>query len=47
MLQGFTLGRNTGEITPISIQGASEILGLCFTPAEKDSMIGALQSQHS
>ncbi|SFU09512.1 Asp-tRNAAsn/Glu-tRNAGln amidotransferase A subunit [Algoriphagus locisalis] len=47
LLLGFTLGRTAGEITPISIEGASEILGLSFTPAEKDSMIGSLTSQRS
>ncbi|MCE7056313.1 amidase [Algoriphagus sp. AGSA1] len=47
LLLGFTLGHNTGEITPLSIQRASEIFGLSFTLAEKDSMIGALQSQRS
>lgn len=47
LLLGFTLGRNTGEITPISIEGASEIFGLSFTPAEKDSMLGSLENQRS
>lgn len=47
LLLGFTLGRTTGEITPISIEGASEIFGLSFTQAEKDSMIGSLTNQRS
>ncbi|MEB2773825.1 amidase [Algoriphagus sp. D3-2-R+10] len=47
ILLGFTLGRNTGEITPISIEGASDIFGLSFTPAETDSMIGSLENQRS
>ncbi|WP_339701591.1 amidase [Algoriphagus aquimarinus] len=45
LLLGFTLGRNSGEITPNSIEGASEIFGLSFTPAEKDSMLGSLKNQ--
>ncbi|MFC5625345.1 amidase [Algoriphagus winogradskyi] len=47
LLLGFTLGRNTGEITPISIEEASEIFGLSFTPAEKDSMLGSLENQRN
>lgn len=42
---GFTLGRVTGEITPQSIQGASELIGLEFSPAEKDSMVNTLKIQ--
>ncbi len=42
---GFTIGRNAGEITPNSIEGASELFGLSFSPAEKDSMIGNLKNQ--
>jgi len=42
---GFTLGKKAGEITPISIEGASELFGLSFSPAEKDSMIGNLKNQ--
>ncbi|MHA7130441.1 amidase [Algoriphagus namhaensis] len=44
---GFTIGRMTGEITPQSIDGAAEILGLEFSPAEKDSMISRLNTQRS
>ncbi|WP_192347576.1 amidase [Algoriphagus sp. Y33] len=47
ILLGFTLGKHSGEITPISIEGASGIFGLSFTPAEKDSMLGALENQLS
>ncbi|MEB2779031.1 amidase [Algoriphagus sp. C2-6-M1] len=47
LLLGFTLGRKTGEITPLSIEGASEIFGLSFTRAEKDSMIGSLENQRN
>jgi Asp-tRNA(Asn)/Glu-tRNA(Gln) amidotransferase A subunit family amidase len=42
---GFTLGKKAGEITPLSIEGASELFGLSFSPAEKDSMIGNLKNQ--
>ncbi|WP_086540272.1 amidase [Algoriphagus antarcticus] len=42
---GFSFGKKYGEITPVAIEGASELLGLSFTPAEKDSMIGTLTSQ--
>lgn len=42
---GFTFGKNMGEITPASIEGASDLFGLSFLPAEKDSMIGTLNSQ--
>jgi len=42
---GFTLGKKVTEISPISIEGASEIFGLSFSPAEKDSMIGNLKNQ--
>ncbi|SEF83171.1 amidase [Algoriphagus boritolerans] len=42
---GFTIGRNAGEITPISIEAAADLVGLSFSPAEKDSMISALNTQ--
>jgi Asp-tRNA(Asn)/Glu-tRNA(Gln) amidotransferase A subunit family amidase len=42
---GFTLGKKAGEITPLSIEGASDLFGLSFSPAEKDSMIGNLKNQ--
>jgi Asp-tRNA(Asn)/Glu-tRNA(Gln) amidotransferase A subunit family amidase len=44
---GFTLGKKAGEITPISIEAAAELIGLSFTPAEKDSMINALTTQRN
>jgi Asp-tRNA(Asn)/Glu-tRNA(Gln) amidotransferase A subunit family amidase len=44
---GFTLGRIAGEITPISIEAAAELIGLSFTPSEKDSMISALTTQRT
>ena len=42
---GFTLGRKAGDITPITIESAAELIGLSFSPAEKDSMISALITQ--
>jgi len=44
---GFTMGQKANEITPQKIQGAAEILGLEFTPAETDSMVGRLKTQLS
>lgn len=44
---GFTLGRKAGEITPISIESAADLIGLSFSPSEKDSMISALNTQRS
>lgn len=44
---GFTLGKKVGEITPNSIQGGSELIGLEFSPAEKDSMVNTLKNQLS
>ncbi|MDF2156338.1 amidase [Algoriphagus sp. CAU 1675] len=45
LILGFTFGRLAGEITPQSIEGASDLIGLSFTPAEKDSMINTLKNQ--
>ncbi len=42
---GFSMGRKAGEITPQKIQGASDLLGLEFTDAERDSMVGRLNTQ--
>ncbi|WP_087937878.1 amidase family protein [Algoriphagus faecimaris] len=42
---GFSLGKMNGEITPASIDGASDLIGLSFNPAEKDSMINTLKNQ--
>ncbi|MDO9552460.1 amidase [Rhodonellum sp.] len=36
---GFIAGQRLGEITPASIQGAETLIGLEFSPAEKDSML--------
>ena len=44
---GFTLGRNTAAITPATIDSAAELVGLAFSPSEKDSMLGALATQRS
>lgn len=44
---GFTLGRKAGEITPISIDAAADLIGLSFSPSEKDSMIAALTTQRN
>jgi Asp-tRNA(Asn)/Glu-tRNA(Gln) amidotransferase A subunit family amidase len=42
---GFTLGRKAGEITPSAIEAAADLIGLSFSPSEKDSMINALNTQ--
>ena len=39
---GFGLGRNVGEINPSTIDAAADLIGLSFSPQEKDSMIGTL-----
>lgn len=44
---GFTLGRKTGEINPASIDSAADLIGLSFTPQEKDSMITTLTTQRN
>ena len=44
---GFGIGRNSGEITPLSIDSAADLIGLSFTPQEKDSMIGTLTTHRS
>jgi len=44
---GFGIGRNSGEITPLSIDGAADMIGLSFTPQEKDSMIGTLTTHRT
>ena len=45
MALGFTLGRNVGEITPLTIDSAAQLIGLTFSPQEKDSMINSLTTQ--
>ncbi|MCU0401049.1 MAG: amidase [Algoriphagus sp.] len=44
---GFTLGKNFGDITPATIDSAADLIGLSFTPQEKDSMISTLNNQRS
>lgn len=44
---GFTLGKKAGEITPASVEAASELLGISFTPSEEDSMISNLKNQRT
>ncbi len=44
---GFTLGRNVGEITPATIDAAGELIGLTFSPQEKDSMVNTLTNQRN
>ena len=44
---GFGIGRNVGEINPSTIDAAADLIGLSFTPQEKDSMIGTLNSHRS
>lgn len=42
LLVGFIAGKKIGEINPQAIEGAESLIGLNFTPAEKDSMVGNL-----
>lgn len=42
---GFTFGKLAGEINPQTIDSAAGIIGLSFSPAEKDSMISRLEFQ--
>ncbi len=44
---GFGIGRNVGEISPPTIDAAADLIGLSFTPQEKDSMIGTLKTHRS
>lgn len=44
---GFGIGRNVGEINPSTIDASADLIGLSFTPQEKDSMIGTLNSHRS
>jgi Asp-tRNA(Asn)/Glu-tRNA(Gln) amidotransferase A subunit family amidase len=44
---GFTLGRKSGEITPLTIDAAADLIGLAFTPQEKDSMLVNLKNQRT
>lgn len=44
---GFTLGRSSGEITPATIDAAADLIGLTFSPQEKDSMRNTLTNQRN
>ena len=41
---GFVAGKSLSEITPQDIEGAEKLIGLQFSPAEKDSMITNLKN---
>lgn len=42
---GFIVGKKSGEITVISIEGAETLIGLEFNQAERDSMLRDLKDQ--
>ncbi|GMQ31397.1 amidase [Algoriphagus confluentis] len=44
---GFTLGKKAGEITPAAIDAAADLIGLSFSPEEKDSMLTNLNNQRN
>lgn len=44
---GFTLGKKVGEITPATIDAAADLIGLSFSPEEKDSMLTNLNNQRN
>ncbi|PSL00470.1 amidase [Cecembia rubra] len=44
---GFIAGKKAGEITPSAISGAETLIGLAFSPAEKDSMIQNLSNHRN
>jgi Asp-tRNA(Asn)/Glu-tRNA(Gln) amidotransferase A subunit family amidase len=44
---GFTLGKNFGEITPGTVDAAADLIGLSFSPQEKDSMITSLTNHRN
>lgn len=44
---GFIVGQRAGEITPPVIDAAADLIGLSFSPAEKDSMIATLENQRN
>lgn len=44
---GFTLGKKAGEITPATIDAAADLIGLSFSPEEKDSMLTNLNNQRN
>ncbi|MCH7413158.1 amidase [Belliella sp. R4-6] len=47
LLTGFIVGKKVGEITPQAIEGAETLIGLSFSPSEKDSMIQNLKNYKS
>ncbi|MCH7401551.1 amidase [Belliella kenyensis] len=47
LLLGFMIGKHSGGISPSAIQAAESILGIAFTPAERDSMVQNLQNYQS
>ncbi|GAB2487251.1 amidase [Algoriphagus taiwanensis] len=47
MALGFTLGKKAGEITPATIDAAADLIGLSFSPEEKDSMLTNLNNQRN
>ncbi|WP_373522312.1 amidase [Aquiflexum sp.] len=44
---GFIAGKKAGEISPVMISGAETLIGLQFSPAEKDSMIQNLTNHRN
>ncbi|WP_317129417.1 amidase [Litoribacter populi] len=44
---GFMLGKNYEKISSETVSHAESIIGIAFSPAEKDSMIGNLERQRS
>jgi Asp-tRNA(Asn)/Glu-tRNA(Gln) amidotransferase A subunit family amidase len=44
---GFIAGKKAGEISPAMISGAENLIGLEFSPAEKDSMIQNLTNHRN
>jgi Asp-tRNA(Asn)/Glu-tRNA(Gln) amidotransferase A subunit family amidase len=44
---GFIAGKKAGQITPTAISGAETLIGLEFSPAEKDSMVQNLNNHRN
>ncbi|MFD2034332.1 amidase [Belliella marina] len=47
IMTGFIAGKKIGEINPQAIEGAESLIGLSFSPSEKDSMIQNLKNYRS
>lgn len=47
LVVGFISGRQANEITPATIAAAENLIGLEFTPAERDSMLRNLEGHRS